>query len=102
MTTMLPVIPLDEQGGSRPAWRQHARCLGADPDTFYPENDEDEDFEGAEAKAICAMCPVAVECLEHAIAVREKFGVWGGLTPKERRRIIRRRRRQAAAIARSA
>jgi WhiB family transcriptional regulator, redox-sensing transcriptional regulator len=102
MTATMPAIQLDDQVGHRPAWRQHARCLGADPETFYPADDEDEDFEGAEAKAICAMCPVAVECLEHAIAVREKFGVWGGLTPKERRRIIRRRRRQAAAIARTA
>ena len=41
------------------------------------------------------QCPVREACLEHAIAVREKHGVWGGLTARERRRLIRRRRRSA-------
>jgi len=99
MTLIVQSLHTDPTTDHRPSWRQQARCLGADPDIFYPEDDEDE---GLEAKAVCAMCPVAAECLEHAIAVREKFGVWGGLTTKERRRIIRRRRRQAAAVARTA
>jgi WhiB family redox-sensing transcriptional regulator len=72
-------------------WRQYARCLGADPDLFYPPSDE-----AAEpAKAICAMCPVREPCLEHAIIAREKEGVWGGLTDRERRRLIRQRRKTA-------
>jgi WhiB family redox-sensing transcriptional regulator len=72
-------------------WRQYARCLGADPDLFYPVNDE-----AAEpAKAICAICPVREPCLEHAITAREKEGVWGGLTERERRRLIRQRRKTA-------
>ena len=37
------------------------------------------------AKAVCASCPVRVECLEHAIAVDERYGIWGGLTQDERR-----------------
>ena len=72
-------------------WRQYARCLGADPDVFYPASEE-----GAEeAKAICAVCPVREPCLEYAITAREKQGVWGGLTERERRRAIRYRRKTA-------
>jgi WhiB family redox-sensing transcriptional regulator len=41
------------------------------------------------------MCPVCISCLEHALASRERDGVWGGTTEKERRRIIRQRRRTA-------
>jgi WhiB family redox-sensing transcriptional regulator len=74
-----------------PDWRKYARCLGTDPEIFYPAEDEDAD----EAKAICAACPVREPCLEHAIVAREKQGVWGGLTERERRRLIRRRRRSA-------
>ena len=72
-------------------WRQLARCRGADPETFHPAPDE----EAAEAKSICALCPVREACLEHALAAREKFGVWGGFTEQERRRERRRRRRSA-------
>lgn len=72
-------------------WRAVARCTGVDPEIFHPNEEE----EGLEAKAICELCPVRVACLEHAIARREKHGVWGGLNPRERRRLIRRRRRSA-------
>jgi WhiB family transcriptional regulator, redox-sensing transcriptional regulator len=72
-------------------WRQYARCLGADPELFHPHADDPADA----AKAICAVCPVREPCLEYAITAREKQGVWGGLTEKERRRLIRQRRRSA-------
>jgi WhiB family redox-sensing transcriptional regulator len=71
-------------------WRERGRCKGAEPEVFYPEDDEDP---ADEAKAICATCVVREACLEHAIAVREKMGVWGGYTARERRRLIRQRRR---------
>ena len=74
-------------------WRQYARCLGAPPDVFHPPADSDEAAEPA--KAICRVCPVREPCLEHAITAREKQGVWGGLTERERRRLIRQRRRSA-------
>ena len=74
------------------AWRQQARCRGVDPATFYPVSDEDE---ALEAKDICAACPVREPCLEYAITAREKQGVWGGYTEKERRRLIRQRRKTA-------
>ena len=50
---------------------------------------------GRDAKAVCAQCPVVDLCLEHALGVREKEGIWGGCTERERRRIIRQRRRSA-------
>ena len=60
---------------------------------FYPDEDDD----AADAKAVCESCIVRDDCLEHALAVREKVGVWGGATERDRRRIIRRRRRMASA-----
>lgn len=75
----------------RNVWRELGACRGLDPEVFFPETDEEAD----EAKAICAECPVRVACLEHALASREKVGVWGGTTERERRRIVRQRRRTA-------
>jgi WhiB family redox-sensing transcriptional regulator len=73
------------------SWRQRAACKGVDPDIFYPASDE----EAEEAKAICATCPVREACLEYALANRERDGVWGGATERERRRMIRQRRKTA-------
>lgn len=73
------------------SWRSQALCKGLDPEVFYPLNEDETD----EAKAICAGCPVRILCLEHALATREKEGIWGGCTERERRRIIRQRRRTA-------
>jgi WhiB family redox-sensing transcriptional regulator len=72
-----------------PVWRQHAACQGLDPEIFYPAADEDADS----AKEVCGSCMVRELCLEHALSSRERDGVWGGCTEKERRRIIRQRRR---------
>ena len=73
------------------AWQDYANCLGVDPDLFFPER-------GAstrEAKEVCRGCVVREECLEFALQNGEKFGIWGGLSERERRR-IRRQRAQAA------
>lgn len=75
------------------SWRQLARCRGVDPEVFYPVSDDEEAAD--EAKSICALCPVRETCLEYALTAREKEGVWGGLTERERRRILRRRRKTA-------
>jgi WhiB family transcriptional regulator, redox-sensing transcriptional regulator len=77
--------------GTDLSWRHQGACNGLDPDVFFP----DSDAAAEEAKAICNGCMVRVSCLEHAIVVREKDGVWGGATERERRRIIRQRRRTA-------
>lgn len=69
------------------AWQDEANCMGANADLFFPER-------GAstrKAKQICAECEVQVECLEYAIANGEKFGIWGGLSERERRRIRKER-----------
>lgn len=73
------------------SWRQRAACRGVDPDIFYPASDEDAE----EAKAICAACSVREACLEYALVNRERDGVWGGATERERRRMIRQRRKSA-------
>ncbi|HSS08565.1 MAG TPA: WhiB family transcriptional regulator [Acidimicrobiales bacterium] len=74
-----------------PVWRQRAACRGVEPDIFYPVSDED----AYEAKAICFVCPVREACLEYALANRERDGVWGGATERERRRMVRQRRKSA-------
>ena len=77
------------------SWQTQANCLGVDPDLFFPER-------GAstrEAKAVCRACVVRQDCLEYALVNGEKFGIWGGLSERERRRLRRQRalaRRPAA------
>jgi WhiB family redox-sensing transcriptional regulator len=69
------------------AWQDYANCRGADADLFFPER-------GAStrrAKAICGACEVRVQCLEYAIVNGEKFGIWGGMSERERRRVRRER-----------
>jgi WhiB family transcriptional regulator, redox-sensing transcriptional regulator len=72
-------------------WRQKAACQGLDPEIFYPPSEE----EAEEAKVICGQCPVRQLCLEHALNGRERDGVWGGRTERERRRLLRQRRKSA-------
>ncbi|HWS44503.1 MAG TPA: WhiB family transcriptional regulator [Acidimicrobiia bacterium] len=72
-------------------WFADAACRGADTDVFFPSSDA----AAAEAKAICAACPVREDCLEHALEMRPSDGVWGGLTAIERHRMIRRRQKAA-------
>jgi WhiB family transcriptional regulator, redox-sensing transcriptional regulator len=73
------------------SWRNRAACRGVDPDIFFPVSDED----AVQAKAICNECPVREACLEWALATRERDGVWGAATERERRRMIRQRRKTA-------
>ncbi len=67
-------------------WYKRAACLGADADAFFPEKGGTT----RAAKRICAPCTVQTECLAYALANDERFGVWGGLTERERRRLKRR------------
>lgn len=76
------------------AWQDRANCLGVDPDLFFPER-------GAstrEAKEVCRGCAVRVDCLEWAMAKGERFGIWGGLSERERRRLRRWRRSVALKV----
>ena len=64
-------------------WRADAACRGINPDLFYPVKG---DVAGSKAaRAVCASCPVAGECLDEAIATNERDGIWGGATERQRR-----------------
>ncbi|GAC1309502.1 MAG: transcriptional regulator WhiB2 [Acidimicrobiales bacterium] len=87
----------DEPMGSYevPDWKSKANCMGVDPDLFFPERG----MSTREAKEVCKGCVVREDCLEYALANGEKFGIWGGLSERERRRIRRARalvRRESA------
>jgi WhiB family redox-sensing transcriptional regulator len=68
-------------------WQDLANCKGVDPMLFYPERGEST----RESKEVCKGCEVRYDCLEFALQNGEKFGIWGGLSERERRRIRRRR-----------
>ena len=67
------------------AWQQHALCAQTDPEAFFPEKGGST----REAKAVCQSCQVREECLEYALANDERFGIWGGMSERERRRLRR-------------
>jgi WhiB family redox-sensing transcriptional regulator len=64
-------------------WQERALCAQTDPEAFFPEKGGST----REAKKVCASCEVRVECLEFALANDERFGIWGGLSERERRRV---------------
>lgn len=67
-------------------WTSRAACRGIDPDRLFVQGAAQN-----RAKAICAACPVRTECLADALDNRIEFGVWGGMTERERRALLRRR-----------
>jgi WhiB family redox-sensing transcriptional regulator len=72
-------------------WQLQGACRRTDPDTFFhPEGERGPRKEARDraAKAICAGCPVLVQCRRHSLQVREPYGVWGGLTEEEREAAI--------------
>ena len=68
------------------AWQADALCAQTDPEAFFPEKGGST----RDAKKICAQCEVKAECLEYALSNDERFGIWGGLSERERRRLRRR------------
>jgi WhiB family transcriptional regulator, redox-sensing transcriptional regulator len=70
------------------AWRENALCAETDPEAFFPEKGGST----REAKRVCTGCEVRAECLEFALANDERFGIWGGLSERERRRVRLQRR----------
>jgi WhiB family transcriptional regulator, redox-sensing transcriptional regulator len=67
-------------------WQERALCAQTDPEAFFPEKGGST----REAKKICGGCEVRAECLEYALAHDERFGIWGGMSERERRRLRRR------------
>lgn len=86
-------------------------CEGMSPDIFFPTVTDPDGYEWFDdgtiweafgdtsdnysgARAICALCTCRVACLNRALDTKERWGMWGGLTPIERRRIERKDRRK--------
>jgi WhiB family redox-sensing transcriptional regulator len=85
-----PVISLPEFGDedvpAELSWQERALCAQTDPEAFFPEKGGST----REAKRVCMSCEVRAECLEYALANDERFGIWGGLSERERRRVKKR------------
>ncbi len=83
-----PVLPLFGGDVEETAlgWQERALCAQTDPEAFFPEKGGST----REAKKVCTGCDVKAECLEYALENDERFGIWGGLSERERRRLKRR------------
>jgi len=68
------------------SWQADSLCAQTDPEAFFPEKGGST----RDAKKICASCDVRAQCLEYALANDERFGIWGGLSERERRKLRRR------------
>ncbi|WP_313904957.1 WhiB family transcriptional regulator [Streptomyces sp. IB201691-2A2] len=68
------------------SWRDRGRCRVVDAEALFAEGVAQE-----HSKRVCAECPVVRECLAYALDERIKYGVWGGMTERERRALLRRR-----------
>lgn len=68
------------------SWQERALCAQTDPETFFPEKGGST----RQAKQICSGCEVRGDCLKYALDNDERFGIWGGLSERERRRLTRR------------
>jgi WhiB family redox-sensing transcriptional regulator len=92
-----PELPVqryvDPEEAGPEAWRQNALCAETDPEAFYPEKGGST----REAKRVCVGCPVRLQCLEYALGNDERFGIWGGLSERERRRLRMARREPLSA-----
>jgi WhiB family transcriptional regulator, redox-sensing transcriptional regulator len=80
---LFAVCESDEE--APPGWQERALCAQTDPEAFFPEKGGST----REAKRVCTECEVKAECLEYALARDERFGIWGGMSERERRRIKR-------------
>lgn len=86
VTVFHPPTPDDDL-----SWQDNANCKGADQDLFFPEKGKGRSSSTREARVICAGCAVRDPCLDFAVEHGEKFGIWGGLSERERRRVRRER-----------
>ncbi|WP_282958973.1 WhiB family transcriptional regulator [Phycicoccus avicenniae] len=68
------------------SWQERSLCAQTDPEAFFPEKGGST----REAKKVCVSCEVRAECLEYALSNDERFGIWGGLSERERRKLKKR------------
>lgn len=81
--TLRPDAPTDIDELPEPsAWVGDALCAQTDPEAFFPEKGGST----RDAKTICRVCEVREQCLEYALEHDERFGIWGGLSERERRK----------------
>lgn len=85
LASVLPMFGTPEDDGVM-GWQDRALCAQTDPEAFFPEKGGST----REAKKVCSGCEVRAECLEYALAHDERFGIWGGLSERERRKLKRR------------
>ncbi|MET0671982.1 MAG: WhiB family transcriptional regulator [Microbacterium pygmaeum] len=78
--------PLEGDDGNPLGWQTDALCAQTDPEAFFPEKGGST----RDAKRICTTCDVRDQCLEYALQNDERFGIWGGLSERERRKLKRR------------
>ncbi|QHC60819.1 WhiB family transcriptional regulator [Rathayibacter sp. VKM Ac-2760] len=76
---------LQAPGGAL-SWQVDSLCAQTDPEAFFPEKGGST----RDAKKICTSCEVRSQCLEYALENDERFGIWGGLSERERRKLRRR------------
>ena len=79
------VPPATSDATADDQWQERGLCAQTDPEAFFPEKGGST----REAKRICMGCEVRDRCLEYALAHDERFGIWGGLSERERRRLKR-------------
>ena len=80
------LVDLFEVADDEQEWQERALCAQTDPEAFFPEKGGST----REAKRICLGCEVRSECLEYALEHDERFGIWGGLSERERRKLKKR------------
>lgn len=80
---LLEILAREE--AEEPSWQDLALCAETDPEAFFPEKGGST----REAKRVCAACAVRLECLTWALDNDERFGIWGGMSERERRRFKR-------------
>jgi WhiB family transcriptional regulator, redox-sensing transcriptional regulator len=76
----------EDEGDNELAWQADSLCAQTDPEAFFPEKGGST----REAKKICTSCEVRAQCLEYALQNDERFGIWGGLSERERRKLRKR------------
>ncbi len=80
LMTFLSTTDIEEEEAS---WQERALCAQTDPEAFFPEKGGST----REAKKVCVGCEVRAECLDYALHNDERFGIWGGLSERERRKL---------------
>ncbi|TFC48266.1 WhiB family transcriptional regulator [Cryobacterium sp. TMT1-21] len=82
----VPGVRTENSDGDPLSWQSDSLCAQTDPEAFFPEKGGST----RDAKKICSSCEVRTQCLQYALANDERFGIWGGLSERERRKLRKR------------